>query len=166
MNHQFRPRYWWVNQNKTFKQESEGGYLWSPQFNKNGGRVWHYETMKEVKPGDIIFSYCDTVIKAIGIARSRAYQAPKPDEFGPAGSQWNKIGWRVDVVYFPLDNQISPRQHIDVLRPLLPKRYSPLQPDGRANQVYLVGIPDGLAAKLVELIGGEAIMVVMRIYDL
>jgi len=25
-----KPKYWWVNQNQTFKQEFEGGYLWSP----------------------------------------------------------------------------------------------------------------------------------------
>ena len=23
-------RYWWVNQNQTYRQEIEGGYLWSP----------------------------------------------------------------------------------------------------------------------------------------
>jgi hypothetical protein len=23
-------RYWWVNQHQTFRQEIEGGYLWSP----------------------------------------------------------------------------------------------------------------------------------------
>ena len=26
-------RYWWVNQNQTFRQEIEGGYLWSPKRN-------------------------------------------------------------------------------------------------------------------------------------
>lgn len=24
-------RYWWVNQNKTYRHEVEGGYLWSPK---------------------------------------------------------------------------------------------------------------------------------------
>jgi hypothetical protein len=31
-------RYWWVNQNQTFRQEIDGGYLWSPKRNKNGHR--------------------------------------------------------------------------------------------------------------------------------
>ena len=26
-------RYWWVNQNQTFRQEIAGGYLWSPKRN-------------------------------------------------------------------------------------------------------------------------------------
>ena len=31
-------RYWWVNQNQTYRQEIEGGYLWSPKRNANGAR--------------------------------------------------------------------------------------------------------------------------------
>jgi hypothetical protein len=29
-------RYWWVNQNQTFRHELAGGYLWSPKRNANG----------------------------------------------------------------------------------------------------------------------------------
>ena len=29
-------RYWWVNQNQTFRQEITGGYLWSPKRNADG----------------------------------------------------------------------------------------------------------------------------------
>jgi hypothetical protein len=36
-------RYWWVNQNQTFRQEIDGGYLWSPKRNKNGHRNLFYE---------------------------------------------------------------------------------------------------------------------------
>jgi hypothetical protein len=32
-------RYWWVNQNQTFRQEIAGGYLWSPKRNANGARI-------------------------------------------------------------------------------------------------------------------------------
>ena len=51
-------RYWWVNQNQTFRQELDGGYLWSPKRNKNGHRNPFYEFMREVAPGDIVFSFC------------------------------------------------------------------------------------------------------------
>src|SRR5437660_1837590 len=60
-------RYWWVNQNQTFRQEIEGGYLWSPKRNKNGHRNPFYEFMREVAPGDIVFSFYDTRIAALGI---------------------------------------------------------------------------------------------------
>jgi len=29
-------RFWWVNQNQTWRQEITGGYLWSPQHKSNG----------------------------------------------------------------------------------------------------------------------------------
>jgi putative restriction endonuclease len=49
-------RYWWVNQNQTFRQEIDGGYLWSPKRNANGARNPFYEFMREVAPGDLILS--------------------------------------------------------------------------------------------------------------
>src|SRR4051812_13370058 len=65
-------RFWWVNQNQTYKEEVGGGFLWSPKTKKNGARNHFYDTMKDVAPGDVIFSFCDTRIKAIGIATTHA----------------------------------------------------------------------------------------------
>src|ERR1035441_129479 len=31
-------RYWWVNQNQTFRQEQDGGYLWSPKAQRERGQ--------------------------------------------------------------------------------------------------------------------------------
>src|SRR3546814_4858079 len=36
--HHAAMRYWWVNQNQTYRHEVPGGYLWSPKRNRNGGR--------------------------------------------------------------------------------------------------------------------------------
>ena len=30
--------FWWVNHNKTFTSEIEGGYIWSPMTNQSGAR--------------------------------------------------------------------------------------------------------------------------------
>jgi hypothetical protein len=32
-------RYWWVNQNQTYRHEIEGGYLWSPKRKSNEQRI-------------------------------------------------------------------------------------------------------------------------------
>ena len=104
--------YWWVNQNQTFSQETEGGYLWSPKRKSNGTRNPFYEFMREVAPGDLVLSYEGKHIRAVGIARSYAYPCPKPVEFGSAGLNWNDVGWRVDVAYHPLHNQIRPADYI------------------------------------------------------
>ena len=95
-------RYWWVNQNQTFRQEIAGGYLWSPKRNANGARNPFYESMREVAPGDLIFSFMDTRILAVGIVRSYAWESPKPAEFGSAGENWEGIGWRVQVQFTEL----------------------------------------------------------------
>ena len=61
-------RYWSVNQNQTYRHEVTGGYLWSPKRNANSARNPFYETMREVAPGDLILSFVDTRLVAIGIA--------------------------------------------------------------------------------------------------
>jgi len=150
-------RYWWVNQNQTYRHEVTGGYLWSPKTNKNKARNPFYETMREVAPGDVIFSFKDTRIQAIGIAQSYCWECPKPLEFGTAGSYWENIGWKVKVDFTPLQNKVRPKDHIDLLRPVLPTKYSPLQNNGNGLQsVYLASVDDNLAAMLTYLIGAEA----------
>lgn len=49
-------RYWWVNQKKTYRHEVPGGYLWSPKRKSNEHTNPFYEYMREVAPGDLVFS--------------------------------------------------------------------------------------------------------------
>ena len=102
-------RYWWVNQNQTYRHEVQGGYLWSPKRNANGARNPFYESMREVAPGDLIFSFMDTRILAVGIAQSYCWESPKPLEFGTAGQNWENIGWKVKVSFTELANKVGPR---------------------------------------------------------
>lgn len=146
-------RYWWVNQNQTYRAEVRGSFMWSPKRNANGARNQFYENMREVAPGDVVFSFCDTRIKAIGIVTGGAQTGPKPD-FGTAGMNWWKEGWFVPVDYCALNQQIRPKDHATILRPLLPMKYSPLQESGDGLQsVYLAEVPPLLANALIGLIG-------------
>lgn len=149
-------RYWWVNQNQTFRHEIEGGYLWSPKRNKNGHRNPFYEFMREVSPGDIVLSFCDTRIAALGIVSGYCRESPKPEEFGTAGTNWSQIGWRVGVRWRQLSNPIRPKDHIARLRSALPQQYAPLTRDGNGLQgIYLTEIGSVLASELFSLIGAE-----------
>ncbi len=155
-------RYWWVNQNQTYRQEIEGGYLWSPKRSANGARNPFYESMREVSLGDLVFSFVDTRIQAVGIAQSNCWESSKPVEFGNAGLNWENIGWKVKVVFTGLQHTIRPKDHISVLRPFLPERYSPLQPNGNGLQsVYLTEIPAPFAQTLMGLIGPEVESIAM-----
>src|SRR5215471_8389081 len=150
-------RYWWVNQNQTYRQEHSGAYLWSPKRNANGARNPFYETMREVSPGDVVFSFSDTVIAAIGIAQSYCWESPKPTEFGNTGQYWEDVGWKIRVQFTRLHHRTRPKDHMAVLRPLLPARYAPLQANGNGIQsVYLTELPTPLAEALAGLIGTEA----------
>lgn len=147
-------RYWWVNQNQTFRQEIDGGYLWSPKRKANGDRNRFYEFMREVAPGDLTFSFRDTLIQAIGVATDYCFEAPKPADFGETGSYWNRIGWKVPVQWMLLANRIKPASCMATLAPLLPGKYAPLRANGHGLQsVYLAEVPRPMAFELGRLIG-------------
>lgn len=149
-------RYWWVNQNQTFRQERAGGYLWSPKRNSDGGRNPFYEFMRETAPGDLVLSFEGTFIRAVGVVQSYCYECPKPPEFGAAGPNWENIGWKVDVHYYDLINQIRPADHMTAIQPRLPARYAPLQGTGRGLQgVYLTSVSENLMEVFANLIGRE-----------
>jgi putative restriction endonuclease len=149
-------RYWWVNQNQTFAAEVGGGYLWSPKRSKGERYNIFYENMREVSPGDLIFSFSDTYIRAVGIASSHCRECPKPAEFGNVGLNWSVIGWKVDVRFSRLRSAIKPKDRMDQLTPVLPAQYSPIRTTGDGNQaVYLAEIPAAMADVLGTLIGTE-----------
>jgi putative restriction endonuclease len=143
--------YWWVSQNETYSHEVGGGYMWAPRKNDKGQTAAGWLTMTKVREGDIIFSFHGTFIKAVGIALSEAYEAEQPVDFAKKGEAWQRDGWRVDVMYITATNQFQPRNHMGLLGPLLPVKYSPLQMSGRGNQAYLFPVPDELGMTLLGL---------------
>ncbi len=58
--------------------------MWSPKKRRDGARNPFYDSMTQVRPGDVVFSFCDTLIHAIGIVQREAVTVPKPD-FRTAG---------------------------------------------------------------------------------
>ena len=125
-------RYWWVNQNQTYRHEVAGGYLWSPKRKANGHINPFYEFMREVAPGDVIFSFADTLIRAIGIAKSHCYECPKPLEFGSVGMNWEQVGWKIDVEYRSVTDPIRPVDHMATLRRCSRTDTRPSHPTGAA----------------------------------
>jgi hypothetical protein len=113
--------------------------------------------MREVSPGDIVFSFCDTYIRAVGIASGYCRESPKPSEFGNAGTNWSQIGWKVDVRWKELSSTVRPKDHMDRLGAHLPLKYAPLTPQGNGLQsVYLTEVPSPMAAALFAILGREA----------
>lgn len=137
------PDYWWVNHKQTARQEIDGQYLWSPKTQKNGARNVFYENMRRASPGDFVLSYFDQAIRFVGRIAEFAFAAPKPEEFGDTGSNWNNDGWLLPVYWTPLSAPVRPKLIIELLAPMLPRKYSPIRAaTGAGNQgAYLASIP-------------------------
>lgn len=150
-------QYWWVNHKQTSRIELDGGYIWSPTEKKGGVRNQAYINLTLVRPGDIVVSYADTMIKAIGVAKGGYVEAPKPAGYGAAGETWNDFGWRVPIAWTHLSVPIRPKNHLARIVPLLPEKYSPLQKNGDGNQsTYLARVSVELGALVLSLAGQSA----------
>lgn len=160
-----KPKYWWVNHKQTPRQELEGEYLWSPRRNQNGAKNVSYDNMLHVMPGDIVFSFADGAIRAVGVAIGRAREALKPPEFGCAGDKWGTDpGWQVPVRFRELADPLRPRDHASELAPVLPAKYSPIRASGDRNLgLYLAALPGPMVDKLTELLAGQVEQIVESI---
>jgi len=148
-------QHWWVNQNKTYSFEVHGGYMWSPKTNSNGARNQFYENMTGTNPGDVVFSFKDTYIKAVGIVTGFAETSIKPLDFNSVENPWSEEGWLVPVEFTALEKPIRPKDHMDLIGPTLPEKYSPIQHNGNGLQVYLASVPTNMAHVLSALLDGQ-----------
>lgn len=150
-------RYWWVNHNKTARQELEGGYLWSPKRERGEKRSQFYNNMRIVAPGDKVLSFVDSQIGHVGLAQDFAIGAPKPPEFGEEGDYWSNEGWQLPVAWQPLAIRFRPKPLIGQFRHWLPTKYFPINPrNGNGSEkAYLAEIREELFRFLAERGGGE-----------
>lgn len=105
-------RYFIVNQGKTYKEESAGGYIWAPKVSKTGGKLSHWESLCKVHKGDIILSNFKGNIVSINVAKGPCYDYENPFE----SDEWKKDGRRIDLEYRKLN---KPLRYDDYLEELL-----------------------------------------------
>lgn len=99
----------YVFQGETYNEECSGGYVWSPQRNKSGGKNAGYTTMTHVKKGDFILHNSNTKIMAISIAQVDCYEAMQPAALKAANTSvdWDNEGYRIDTSYFTFDTPLK-----------------------------------------------------------
>ena len=129
--------------------------MWSPKSKKNGNFNQFYENMRLVDSGDVVFAYYSSRIQKVGVVLRPAVTSRKPTEFGTAGSNWSDEGWLVPVEWHDVLTVIRPREIIQELLPVLPEKYSPLNPEtGDGLQaVYLASVPEQMASILFKNVG-------------
>lgn len=150
--------FWWVNHKQTYRQETDGGYIWSPKTNANGARNTSYDNLARCQNGDVIFSYAFGRISQIGLVEKAAATASKPPEFGSTGDYWGSEGWLVRVNWQPLSSPLVPQAFFELIAPLLPEKSSPLnRQSGKGSQnVYLAELSEVLGLLLLKLIEDHA----------
>ena len=132
--------YWWVNQNRTWRDEIPGEYLWAPQVGADGrGRVF-WSNMTALQPSDIVFSHFGGALHYAGVVVSSAVTDRKPD-FKFASSSWNDLGWSVEMRYVELKVIVQPKDHLAFYNQVAPEKYAPMTSAGRVNQQYLFALP-------------------------
>ena len=158
--------YWWVNHKQTFRQEFGGGYIWCPKSRVDGTVHHFYETVREVRPGDMILSYARAAVQGFGFATTHCYSCPQPDEFGKVGAAWDMLGWRVDVHFIAFNTPLRTADYSKLIAPFLPKKYSPIREDGFGNQgAYFSEINRALVLKIAELGAPELGRVLNQVAD-
>ena len=134
------------------KKEIEGGYVWSPKTNKNGGRNETYLNLTRTAINDTVFSYAHGNIMAVGRVTGPWREAARPSEFGNVGEQWDHEGWLVPIEWVLLERPYSPRAYLSRIVDSLPEKYSPIQKDGHGNQaIYLASISEALGNELLTI---------------
>ena len=129
--------FWWVNQGKSYQRGKDGGYIWAPQKNRRGATEFHWENVRNVRKGDIVFSYANGEIRAISIAQSDGYDIERPA--GPLDEEWSNEGWRADLKYYELQHPIS----IENIGPKIAElnlARGPINRTGGVNQGYLFSL--------------------------
>jgi hypothetical protein len=90
-----QPAVWWVNQGSTYTKARKAGLIWAPMLDKAGRPQRHWETMDQVRAGDVILHYSNSNLRAVSTAESGASPAKNP--FGQ--DVWGDDGRVVPVRY-------------------------------------------------------------------
>ena len=133
-----------VFQGTTYDRESRGGYIWAPITNKDGKRVFHWDSLLDVRPGDIILHGVDGYVQAVSTARGECYDCIQPTELS-SEELWDREGRRIDCDYIKIRNAIKTSDFVDDIVRLCNVKYAPFDRNGSGNMGYLFAINRDLA---------------------
>jgi putative restriction endonuclease len=159
---------WWVNHSHTVRHEIEGSYLWfANKARKSKARSESDKNIQRLLPGDIVFSFAQGAIGAIGVALGSAREAAKPLEFDSIAEYADtQSGWLVPVRFMTLANSLRTEDYNAELAPVLPRKHPPILPGGASNQhVMLASVPHIMAETLSRLLDGEVERIVGTITE-
>lgn len=138
-----QPSVWWVNQGATYTKERDGGFLWAPMLNKAGRPQYHWDTMDEVREGDVVLHYSNGSLRAASCVTAAARPAPNPLD----DQSWDDAGRLVEAQYEELNEPVALAAIDEGARI---RQGSPFTVAGSVQQVYLVRLQDGFVYELAQ----------------
>lgn len=138
-----QPSFWWVNQGATYTKERDGGFLWAPMRNKVGRPQYHWDTMDEVREGDVVLHYSNGSLRAA----SRVSAAAKPASNPLGDLAWDNEGRLVETQYQELNEPVALAAIDEGARI---RQGSPFTVSGSVQQVYLVRLQDDFVNELTQ----------------
>jgi putative restriction endonuclease len=160
--------FWWVNHSHTVRHEIEGSYLWfANKARRSKARSESDKNIQRLLPGDVVYSFADGAIGAIGVALGSAREAAKPLEFDSIAQYADmQTGWLVPVRFVTLTNSLRTEDYGAELALVLPRKHSPILAGGASNQhVVLASVPAMMATTLSRLLDGEVERIVGAITE-
>lgn len=160
--------FWWINHSHTFRQEIEGSYLWfASRPRKSKARSESEKNTHKLLPGDVVFSFAQGEIGAVGVVLGTAREAARPAEFESLDEHADaQTGWMVPVRFTALTTSLRPEEHSADLAPVLPRKHSPILAGGASNQhMLLAAVPPLMATKLCDLLNGQVERIVGTIVE-
>lgn len=134
---------WWVNQGATYPKERDGGFLWAPMLNKAGRPQYHWDTMDEVREGDVVLHYSNGSLRAVSHVTAAARPAPNPLD----DQAWEAEGRLVESQYQELNEPVALAAIDEGARI---KQGSPFTAAGSVQQVYLVRLHEDFVNELAQ----------------
>ena len=150
--------FWWVNHSQTARHEIEGSYLWfANKARKSKARSESDKNIQRLLPGDVVYSFADGGIGAIGVVLASAREAAKPLEFNSIAEYADtQKGWLVAARFMALTNPLLTEAYGAELALVMPRKHPPILAGGVSNQhVVLASVPVMMATTLSRLLDGE-----------
>ena len=132
---------YYVFQGKSYEHERRYGYMWAPA---NSG-IHHWERMRQLRPGDIIFHGAGGEIRSISEVKNAFHSAIFP--FNPSEG----TGYKVDCNYYDLRYPITTKFYKEEIKKYS-GFYTPFNKNGTGNQGYLFDLDIRLAKYFLDII--------------
>lgn len=142
-----------VFQGGTFAQELKSQSIWAPIYTAGGTTAFYWESLMNVREGDIILHCADGYIKAVSRAKGSYYDCNRPDYFFSeeiTDPNLYRDGRKVDLEYTVINKPIKTRDYKEDILEYCNVKYAPFDKDGNGNMGYLYDLDSRLASVFMQ----------------